>query len=152
MGVGDIGAVQGGAWGSGDAVCGDDGRGAIRQHDRSLLCEHRQCECGEERQQGGDRVGFGDGARGWFWGCDVHAEASVRTDGMRGNGLGVGDIGDMSCRTLGSGDATCGDDDRGACWHRKHGIVRRCWEHQHGEGGKQGRDWVDVSDSARGWC
>jgi hypothetical protein len=33
VGVGDVGAVQGGAWGLGDASCGDDGRGAARQYD-----------------------------------------------------------------------------------------------------------------------
>ena len=38
VGVGDIDAMPCGAWGSGNAACGDDGRGEARQHDGGILC------------------------------------------------------------------------------------------------------------------
>ena len=38
VGVGDISAMPCGEWGSGDAACGDDGRGETRQHDEGILC------------------------------------------------------------------------------------------------------------------
>jgi hypothetical protein len=80
--VGDIGAVQGGAWGSGDAASGAFRRGAAKQRDRSILNGHWQGECHEGMQQGGHRVGSSDSARGWFWGCCFHGEGAVITDGM----------------------------------------------------------------------
>ncbi len=48
MGVGDIGTVQGGARGSGNNVCGDDGRGATRQRDSGILDGHWE----DERDKG----------------------------------------------------------------------------------------------------
>jgi hypothetical protein len=110
VGVGDIGALQGGARGSGDASCGDDGRGAIRQRDRGILDGHWQGELDEGLQQGGDRVGVSDGARGEHGACWFHGDGAFRADGMRGDRVGVGDIGAVPCGARGSGDASCGDD------------------------------------------
>jgi hypothetical protein len=118
VGVGDIGAVQDGTWGSGDAASGDDGRGAIRQRDRSILDGHWKCERDEGIQQGGDRVDVGDCARGWFGGYHFHGDGALRTDGMRGDRVGVGDIGAVQGGARGSGDATCGDDGSGAIRQR----------------------------------
>ena len=123
VGVGDIGAVQGGARGSGDASCGDDGRGAAWQRDRSILDGHWECERDEGIQQGGDRDCIGDVSRGWVWCCDFDGDGAVRADGMRGDRVGVGDIVEMQCGAWGSGDASCGDDGRGAIWQRDRGIL-----------------------------
>ena len=92
VGVGDVGAVQGGARGSGDASCGDDGRGAIRQRDRGLLDGHWQGERDEGIQQGGDRVCLGDGARVEPGTSSFHGDGTVRADGMRGDRVGVRDL------------------------------------------------------------
>ena len=92
MGVGDICAVQGGAWGSRNTTCGDDGRGEDRQRDRSILDGHWKGKHGEGIQQGGDRVGISDGARGWTCGFWVHGDDAVKADGMRGDSVGVGYI------------------------------------------------------------
>ena len=98
MGVSDVGAVQGGLWGSGDASCGDDGRDAIRQRYSGILDGHWEGECDEGIQQGGDRVGMGDGS--WFepWACCNHGDGAVRADGMRGDRVGISDIGAVHCR------------------------------------------------------
>ena len=94
VGVGDIGEMQGGAWGSGDAPCGDDGRGAGRQYDGSILSGPWLCERHVvSREPSGDRVGVIDGARIESWACRFHCHGAVRTDGMRGDRVGVGDIG-----------------------------------------------------------
>ena len=119
MGVGDIGAVQGGAWDSGDAACGDDGRGAIRQRLGGILDGHWQDQSDEGIQQGGDRLGFSDSARFWFWRCGFHGDGAVMEDGMRGDRVGVGDIGAVQGGARGSGDASCGVDS----W-------RPIWEHE----------------------
>ena len=114
LGVGDIGAVPCGARGSGDASCGDDGRGAARQRDRSILDRHLQGELDVGTQQGGDRDFIRDGTRGWVWCCGFDGDGAVRGDGMRGDRVGVGDIGAMPCGARGAGDASCGDDGWGA--------------------------------------
>jgi len=104
VGVGDIGTVPCGARGSGDASCGDDGRGAIRQRNRGILNGHWQGEHDEGIQQGGDRVGIGDGARGEHGACCFDGDGAVRTDGMRGDRVGVGDVGAVQGGARGSGD------------------------------------------------
>ena len=104
VGVRDVGAVQGGARGSGDSACGDDGRGTIRQRYYGILDGHWQVERDEGIQQGGDRVGFDDGS--WFepWGCCFDGDGAVRADGMQGDRVGVGDVGALQGGARGSGD------------------------------------------------
>ncbi len=123
VGVGDIGAVPCGARGSGDASCGDDGRGAIRQFERSILDGYWPDELVEGSQQGGDRVSIDDGTRGEHGACRFDGDGAVRGDGMRGDRLGVGDIGAVPCGVRGSGDASCGDDGRGEGRERDRGMV-----------------------------
>ena len=89
VGVGDIGAVQGGARGSGDATCGDDGRDAIRQWDSSILDGHWEGELDEGIQQCGDGIGFVDTARVEPWACCFDGDGAVRADRMRGVILGL---------------------------------------------------------------
>ena len=54
-----------------------------------------------------DRVGVGDGARGEHGACDVHGTGSGGADGMRGDGVGVGDGNQMSDRPWRSRHPTC---------------------------------------------
>jgi hypothetical protein len=151
VGVGDIGAVHDGARGSGDASCGDDGRGAVRQRDHGILDGHWQGKRDEGIQQGGDRDGIGDGARGEHGACCFHCHGAVRADGMRGDSVGVGDIGAVQGGARGSGDTACGDDGRGAIRQRDRGILDGHWQGERDEGIQQGGDRVGVCDSARGW-
>ena len=118
VGVADISAMPCGAWCSGDAACGDDGRRAIRQRDRRILVRYWSSQLEEGIQQGRDRVDVSDGARGWFWACGAHSDDAVRTVGMRGDRVGVGDIGAMPCGARRTGDASCGDDGRGVIRER----------------------------------
>ena len=128
VGVGDIGEMQGGPWGLGNASCGDYGRGAAWQYDRSILCGPWFCEWYVvSRKPGGDRVGFGDVARVEPWACGFHGDGAVRADGMQGYIVGVGDISAMPCGAWGSGDAGCGDEGRGEARQHDEGILCRSW-------------------------
>jgi len=149
VGVGDIGAVQGGARGSGDTACGDYCRRTIRQWDRGILDGHRQGERDEGIQQGGDRVGVGDSARGWFGGCCFDGDGAVRTDGMRGDRVGVGDIGAVQGWAGDSGDASWCFDNGITIWEHEQGMVGGRWLGQRDASGKQCRDGIGTSDGAR---
>ena len=62
----------------------------------------------------GDRVGVGDGARGEPGACDVHGAGSGGAHGMRGDGVGVGDIDEVQGDAWSPGDTAAGDDGGGA--------------------------------------
>ena len=81
----------------------------------------------------GHRVGVGDGARGEHGACDVHGTGSGGAHGMRGDGVGVGDIGQVPGDARSVVDAA-GDDD--GFWSRRKrdaGVVGglSCGENNH---------------------
>ncbi len=93
MGVGDISEVPGDAWGPGDTTGGADGRRrAGRERDTGMVGRRARAERDESTEPCGDRVGVGDGTRGEHGACDVHRAGSDRADGLRSDGVGVGDI------------------------------------------------------------
>jgi hypothetical protein len=150
VGVGDIDEMQGSAWGSGDASCGDDDRGAARQYDGSILSGSGLYERHVvSREPGGDRDGVSDSARIEPWACCFDGDGAVRADGMRGDRVGVGDVSAMPCWARGSGDASCGDDGRGAIRQRDCSILNGFWDGERDEGIQQGGDRVGISDFAR---
>jgi hypothetical protein len=114
VGVGDIGAMPCGAWGAGDASCGDDGRGEGRERDTGMVGGLGRGEHVAQAEPGGDRVSVSDGTRGEHGACRLDGDGAVRADGLRGDRVGVGDIGAMPCGARGAGDASCGDDGWGA--------------------------------------
>ena len=68
VGVGDVGAVPGGAWGSGHSASGDDGRGARRERDGGVLGGRGE----HERDAATNRAGTGSASvtvhgAGWGW-------------------------------------------------------------------------------------
>ena len=70
---------------------------------------------------------------------------------MRGDGVGVGDIGEVHGVGRGKGDTANGDDGRGAGRERDRGVVggrRRRGERD--AGGEPSGDGVGVSDGTRG--
>ena len=71
----------------------------------------------------GDRVGVGDDTRGEHGACDVHGAGTGGAHGMRGDGVGVGDIGEVPGDAWSSGDTASGDDGRGAIGERDTGVV-----------------------------
>jgi hypothetical protein len=71
----------------------------------------------------GDRVGVGDGARGEHGACDVLGTSSGGAHGLRGDGVGVGDIGEVPGDARSSGDTADHDDGWAAGRQRDAGVV-----------------------------
>ena len=110
VGVRDLGAMPGGAWGSGDTTGGDDGRGAGREQDGGILSGPWLYEHYISQEPCGYWVGINDSARVEPWACSFHGDGAVRADWMRGDRVGIGDIGAVQGGAWGSGDASCGVD------------------------------------------
>ena len=55
---------------------------------------------------------MGDGARVGAWACGDDRDGAVRADGVRGDGVGVGDVGALHCRAERVWLQTGGDDGR----------------------------------------
>ena len=77
----------------------------------------------QELEQGWDRDYISDGTRGDYGACWFDGDGAVRGDGMRGDRVGVGDIGAMPCGARRTGDASCGADGRGAVTEPDGGIL-----------------------------
>jgi hypothetical protein len=123
VGVGDIGEVPGNARSAGDAAADHDGGGAGRQRDAGVVGGRRSLKRDGSTEPSGDRVGVGDGARGEHGACDVHGTGSGGAHGLPGDGVAVGDIGEVPGDARSAGDAA-GDDDVGnAGRQRDAGVV-----------------------------
>jgi hypothetical protein len=96
MGVGDVGAVSGGAWCSGHTAGVGDCRRADRERERHVLCGRGELERDKGMEPGGDGVGFGDSTRGGSRAGLLYGAGTDGADGMRGDGVGVGDVVAMS--------------------------------------------------------
>ena len=109
VGVGDIGEVQGDARSPGDTAAGDDGGGAGREQDAGVVGGRWGIERDASTQSGGDRVVVGDGARGRHGAFEEHWTGSEGAHGMRGDGVGVGDIDEVQDVARGTGISTDGN-------------------------------------------
>ena len=123
MGVGDVGAVPDGARGRGHAAGGDDGGGAVREHEPDDVGGRGGREHGARVEPGRDGVGVGDGARGKPGAGGVHVDGAIRGDGVRGDGVGVGDVGAVFGWTRHSGHAAGGDDGRRSSRQRDRRVL-----------------------------
>jgi hypothetical protein len=112
VGVGDICSLFVDARSAGDAAVDGDGGGAGRHRDAGVVSGPGGVVFDKSRERSGDRVGVGDGARGEHGACDVHGTGSGGAHGLRGDGVGVGDIGEVPGDARSAGDAA-GDDDGG---------------------------------------
>jgi hypothetical protein len=130
--VRDICGVQGGAWGSGHAARGDDGRGAGRERDTGMVGGLGRSEHGAQTKPGRDRVGISDSAWVEPCGCSCHGDGAVRTDDMRGDRVGVGDVCAVQGGAWGSKDAAFGNHGRGAGRKRDTGMVSGLGRDEHG--------------------
>jgi hypothetical protein len=68
---------------------------------------------------------------------------------MRGDRVGVGDVGEVSDRTRISCNKTSGDDNRRARRKRNAGLVSRRYIIEHVTSFEQGRHWIGIGDGAR---
>ena len=119
VGVGDVGEVHDGASSSGDKDGHDDGREPRRNRKHGFVCGRRGGEHSKAGEPGRNRVGVGDGARGKPGAGVIYGDNAVGTDGMRGDGVGVGDVGEVPCWARFPWDSSGGDDGRGAVWEHE---------------------------------
>ena len=150
VGVGDVGEVPSFTWGARHQTGDDDGGDAGRERDARVVGGHRRAERDEAAEPGGDGVELGDGARGGHGAGGVHGAGPRRSDRMRGDGLGVGDVGEVPGGTRGSGDTSGGDDGRGAGRERDAGVVGGCGYDERDAEGEPSRVRVGVDNGARG--
>ena len=122
VGVGDIGEVQGDARSPGDTAAGDDGGGAGREQDAGVVGGRGGTERDASSEPSGDRIGVGDGARCGHGACDVHGTGSGGAHGMRGDAVGVGDIGEVPGDARSTGDTSCCDDG-GGTGDERHSVL-----------------------------
>ena len=66
----------------GDAASGDDGRGAWRQFESSVVCGCRRTECVTELESSRDGVSVNDVARSKCWACLVYRNGEQGADWM----------------------------------------------------------------------
>ena len=125
LGVRHVCEVLGGSGIRGHAAGVDDGRGAWRQYEPRVVCGRCRSEYGTECEPSRDRVGISDCAwrvNGWENTLTCSPGWAHR---MRGDGMGVGHLGEVSCRARGSRDPAGGDDGGEHCGQSKSGMVRR---------------------------
>ena len=94
VGVGDLSAMPGRSGRAGHIYGCGDGRTSSGERYRSLLYRHEDDDWGGEGiQHGSYRIGGGHGA--WIRAGDscLDSNGTGRGDGMRGDGVGVGDVG-----------------------------------------------------------
>ena len=103
LGIGDLGEVQGHARSPGNTADGDDCWGSWREQDAGVVGGRGGIERDASTERFGDGLGFGDGARGEHGACEEHGTGSGGALGMRGDGLGVGDIGAVQLDARGTG-------------------------------------------------
>ena len=74
-------------------------------------------------QPGRDGVGINDGAGRRTCSGRVHVDGAIRGDGVRGDGVGVGDVGAVSSRKRSKRDSSGSGDTREQIGDRKHGDI-----------------------------
>ena len=131
VGVGDIGEVSDWSQISKDWTRGDDGRGSGGKRNTGLVGGHGRIEHDAPGQPSRDRIGIGDGARGESGTRCVHGQDASRADGMRGDGVGVGDVGEVSGGTRVTRHSPSGDDGRGSIRQRITGLDGRYSRTEH---------------------
>jgi hypothetical protein len=152
VGVGDVGAVPGGAWVSGHSSDDGDVRGAEREHDGGLVRGRDRDERDGTGQCSRDGVSVGDGTRGRAGAAGAYRSCEDRRDGMRGDGVGVGDVGALPAILWGEGDSKGGDDGGRAVRERQRHVLGGCGRHERDRTIQQRRNRVSGSDGTRGWA
>jgi hypothetical protein len=82
VGVGDIGAVQVGAWGLGDDTNGVDSWRSLGQLQRGMVSGRWLGQRDASGEQCGDGIGISDDAWVEPWARGFHGDDAVRADGM----------------------------------------------------------------------
>ena len=110
LGVGHIREMPSRTWGCRHSSGGDDGRTARREHVAGLVGGYGEHEHDAARQPRRDGIGIDDGARGEYGHREVYGAGAGGTVGVRGDGVGVGDVGEVPGGAWGTRISTDGLD------------------------------------------
>ena len=99
--------------------CGDYSQKWRRERDAGMVGGLGVIERDATAEPSRDRRGVGDDTRGKHGACDVHGAGTGWAHGMRGDGVGVGDIGEVPGDAWRSGDTASGDHIKSA-WQQQH--------------------------------
>ena len=108
VGLRDVGAMHDGrTWVARHRCYCDDCKGAGREHDGGVLDGRGQLELGITEQQCRDWISVSDGAWIRAGAGGIHGDGKDGADGMRGDGVGVGDVSAVQCRQATRGKSKC---------------------------------------------
>ena len=123
LGVRDVGEVPGGASDRGHPTGVDDGGRARGQRVAGMVFGHSRSEHGTSREPGRHGVDVSDGAWVEHGAGGTHIEGTRGAHGVRVDGVGVGDVGEVSGGAWRRGDSACSADCRIKGWERDTGMV-----------------------------
>jgi hypothetical protein len=106
-----------------DTAGSDDVKGTRWERKSGLVGGHTRTEQDAASEPGSRGIGFDDGTRIGHGVCGAYSAGSDGAHGMRGDGMGVGDVGVVSCWARCSRDTAGGDDGRGTGRERDAGLV-----------------------------
>jgi hypothetical protein len=125
VGVGHIGQMSSWAWISGHSAGVNDGRSPGSKYDARLVSQRGRGELEPSSEQSRDGIGLSHGTWSLLRACELHREGFGGADGMRGDGMGIGDIGQVPGDAWGSGHTTDSDDSWGKGRERHTDMVGR---------------------------
>ena len=123
VGVGDVCEVQGWVWVQKDAPGGDDGRVTVGKREPGVVGGRGGSELDSPEQWRRDRIGIDDNAWVEHGVGRLHGAGSTWADDMREDGVGVGDVGEVSDGAGSRGHSAGGDDGRVAIREHEPGMV-----------------------------
>ena len=148
VGVGHVGEMSNRTWCAWDSTVRDDGgRTGIKQ-DPGVVGGYGYAEHQSSGEQGRNRLGVSDGAWSEHGAGVAFRQDPGGADRMRGDTVGVGDVGEVQGRTRGAGHASGCDDGRGAERERQSGIVVRPRVDEHHAQEQPRWDRIDIGDVA----
>ena len=104
-------------------ACNCDNREEHSKHVGGVLSGPRYDEHDASGELGGDRIGISDGARCGPGAGGVHGDGPARAYGMRGDGVGVRDIGEVPEQPRGRRDEARDCDDGRAIGEHVGGVL-----------------------------
>jgi len=149
VGLGHIGDVPGGAGGAGIEAGGGDGWEVIGERDAGVVDGCARAKRDGGREPTSDWIGIGDGAWGEHGKDGIHGAGS-RGDGLRGDRVGLGHIGEVQGGTGGAGIEAGGGDGREVIGERNAGVVDGRAGAERDGGREPTSDWIGVVSAAWG--
>jgi hypothetical protein len=115
-----------------------------------MVGRHGEAEQDSSREPTRDRVGICHGTWVKYGACELHGKGSGGADGMPGDGMDVGDIGQMPCWRWCKRQSTNSDDGRGARSECDAGVEYGRRQCESRAGIESRRDRISINDGARG--